>query len=83
VSARKVTVQPECANEECRRLKRLKASAAVEIARMQKTKALLIAVQHAAEYEADFVVSDALAVILLRFQQHIATLDQRVTEAAS
>lgn len=83
MSARKATGQPACTKEECGRLKRLKASAAVEIARMEKTKALLIAVQHAAEYEAEFVVSDALAVILLRFQQHITTLDQRVTEAAS
>lgn len=83
MSARKATAQPEC-TDECRRLKRLKASVAVEIARMQKTTALLVAVHYAANHGCDdFVVSDALAAILLRCEQHIATLDQRMTEAMS
>lgn len=79
----KASVQPECTNDECRRLKRLKASVAVEVARMLQTKAVLIAVKHAADYEAEFVVADALAVALSRFEQHISILDQRLSEAAS
>jgi hypothetical protein len=84
MSVRKlVTVQPECTDEQCRLLKQMKAGVAIEMARMHKTRALLIAVQFAANHEADFVVSDALAVILPRFEQHITILDNLWTEAAS
>jgi hypothetical protein len=83
MSTRKATVQPECTNEECRRLKRLKASAAIELRRMYRTKAVVIAVHDAAEHDAAFVVADALAVILSQLDAHIAALDQHVTEVLS
>lgn len=83
MSTGKLKVQPECADEQCRRLRQLRDSVSGEIAGMHKTKALLIAVQFAAEHDSEFVVSDALAAILSRMDVHMANLDQRVTQAAS
>lgn len=81
MSASEVSVQPECTDDECRRLKRLKAGTAIELRRMYRTKAVVIAVQYATDHEADFVVADALSVILSRLDAHITALDQYVTEA--
>jgi len=53
---------------------RLKAAVGVEVRHLHKTHALLIAVQFAANHEADFDVSDALAVIRDRVEQSIARL---------
>lgn len=83
MSTGKVTVRPGCTDEECGRLRRLKASVSVEITRMHETKALLIAVQFAAEHDCEFVVSDALAAILSRLYVNVTNLDQQVTEAAA
>lgn len=47
-----------------------------EIRRLQKTQALLIAVQFAANYEAEFDVSDALAVIVALIDDSLASLDR-------
>jgi glutamine synthetase adenylyltransferase len=47
-----------------------------EIRRLQKTHALLIAVQFAANHEVEFDVSDALAVIVVLVTQSIAGLDR-------
>jgi len=52
-----------------------------EIRRLHKTHALLIAIQFAANHEAEFDVSDALAVIVALVHESIAGLDR--TEAAS
>lgn len=54
---------------------RLKAAVGAELGQLHKTHALLIAVQFAANHEADFDVSDALAVIRDRVGQSIARLD--------
>lgn len=47
-----------------------------EIRRLQKAKALLIAVQFAANHEAEFDVSDALAAILPLIEQCLKGLDR-------
>jgi hypothetical protein len=52
-----------------------------EIRRLQKTQAVLIAVQFAANHEAEFDVSDALAVIVTLVDNSLAGLDR--LEAAS
>jgi len=54
---------------------RLKAAIGAELGHLYKTHALLIAVQFAANHEAKFDVSDALAVIRDRVEQSIARLD--------
>jgi hypothetical protein len=61
--------KPACT--ECRRLKKLKVGAAIELRRLYETKAIAIAVQHAADNDADFVVADALAVILARLDDDL------------
>jgi hypothetical protein len=47
-----------------------------EIRRLQKTQALLIAVQFAVNHEAEFDVSDALAVIVVLVTESLAGLDR-------
>lgn len=48
-----------------------------EIRRLQKTQALLIAVQFAANHEADDLdVSDAIAAIIVLVEQSLAGLDE-------
>jgi len=47
-----------------------------EIRRLQKTQALLIAVHFAADHDAEFDVSDALAVIIVLVTESLASLDQ-------
>lgn len=61
--------------------KRLKAPISAEIGRLHKTHAVLIAIQFAANHEAEFDVSDAIAVIIERIEQTIATLDLLALEA--
>jgi hypothetical protein len=46
-----------------------------EIRRLQKTQALLICVQYAADDEVDFDVADALAVIVTLIDESIDGLD--------
>jgi len=53
-----------------------KPEVADEIRGLQKTQALLIAVQFAANHDAEFDVPDALAGIILLVQQLLANLDQ-------
>jgi len=47
-----------------------------EIRRLQKTQALLICIQYAAEDEVDFDVADALAVIVKLIDKSIAGIDR-------
>lgn len=47
-----------------------------EIRRLQKTQALLICIQYAADDEIDFDVADALAVIVTLIDQSITGLDR-------
>lgn len=47
-----------------------------EIRRLQKTQALLICVQYAADDEVDFDVADALAVIVTLIDDSIDGLDR-------
>lgn len=56
--------------------KRLKATVNAELGQLHKTRALLIAVQFASNYDCEFDVSDALAVIRDRVEQSIARLDE-------
>jgi hypothetical protein len=53
-----------------------KPDIADEIRRVQKIQALLIAVHYAANEEAEFDVSDALAVICVLIEQSLAGLDR-------
>jgi hypothetical protein len=55
---------------------RLQPSIADQIRRLQKTQALLIAVQFAANHEAEFDVSDALAVVVTLINDSLAGLDR-------
>lgn len=61
--------------------KRLKATISAEIGRLHKTHAVLIAIQFAANHEAEFDVSDALAVVVALIGDSLAGLD--CLEAAS
>jgi hypothetical protein len=47
-----------------------------EIRRLQKTQALLICIQYAADDEVDFDVADALAVIVTLIDESITGLDR-------
>ena len=47
-----------------------------EIRRLQKTQALLICIQYAANDEVEFDVADALAVIVTLVDESIVNLDQ-------
>jgi len=47
-----------------------------EIRRLQKIYALLISIQHSANYEVEFSVSDALAVVVKLLDKSIARLDR-------
>lgn len=49
---------------------------AKELRRLQKTHALLVAVQFAANHDAEFDVSDALAVIVALIDDSLAGLDR-------
>ena len=57
-------------------LKQLKAAINAEIGQLHKTQALLIAVQFAANHDAVFDVSDALAAIVVRIEHSLTALDQ-------
>ena len=54
----------------------LKESVDVEIGQLNKTHALLIAVQFAANHDCEFDVSDALAIIRDRVEESIERLDR-------
>lgn len=84
MSARKATVRPIRTeqSEGAERCEQLKGGIQEELRQLHKTTALLIAVQYAANDECEFDVSDALAAILLRFKQHIETLDELCVEAS-
>jgi hypothetical protein len=43
---------------------------------LQKTRAVLVAVQFAANHDADFDVSDALAVVVALLDESLADLDR-------
>jgi hypothetical protein len=47
-----------------------------EIRRLQKTQALLICIQYAADDEVDFDVADALAVVVTLIDDSITGLDR-------
>jgi hypothetical protein len=53
-----------------------KPDLAIEIRRLQKTQALLIAIQYAANHECEFDVSDALAVIVELNEESLIGLDR-------
>lgn len=53
-----------------------KPDIADEIRRLQKTYALLVAVQDAANHDVEFDVSDALAVIVRLVDESLAGLDR-------
>lgn len=53
-----------------------KPDLAHEIRRLQKTQALLIAVHNASNYDVEFEVSDALAVIVTLVEEVLQGLDQ-------
>ncbi len=53
-----------------------KSDMAHEIRRLQKTQALLIAIQHAANYDVEFEISDALAVIIALVEEVLQGFDQ-------
>jgi hypothetical protein len=55
-------------------------SLAEEIRRLQKTQALLITIQHAANYDVDFSVYDALTVILALVEESLVGLDRLEVE---
>jgi hypothetical protein len=48
----------------------------VEIRRLQKTHALLLSIQHSANYDVKFSVADALSVVVALVDESIAGLDQ-------
>lgn len=60
----------------------LKVGIEAELGRLHKTNALLIAAQFAANHEAEFDVSDAIAAIIERVDQHIEALDELCLEAS-
>lgn len=60
---------------------RLRLAIGVEIGRLRKTHAVLIAIQFAANHDAEFDVGDALAVVVALIGESIAGLDG--LEAAS
>jgi hypothetical protein len=53
-----------------------------ELRRLQKTRALLIAVQFASNHDAEFDVSDALAAIIASIEESLRALDRIALEAA-
>lgn len=77
MSASKAMVRPIRTERDERTEQRgqIKTGIETELGRLHKTNALLIAAQFAANHEAEFDVSDAIAAIIERFEQHIATLD--------
>jgi hypothetical protein len=62
------------------RCERITAGISAELGRLHKTNALLIATQFAANHECEFDVSDAIAAINERVEQHIETLDRLCLE---
>lgn len=62
-----------------RRIDRPQPAIAAQIRTLQKTQALLIAIQFAANHEAQFDVSDALAVIVVLIDDALAGLDRLET----
>lgn len=68
-------------SEASHRCEQIKVGLGAELGQLHKTNALLIATQFAANHEAEFDVSDAIAVIIERIEQTIATLDLLALEA--
>lgn len=56
--------------------KRLRLAISGEIRRLHKTHAVLIAIQFAANHEAEFDVSDALAVVVALISESLTGLDR-------
>ena len=84
MSTTKATVRPiriESSEAEC--CDQIRAGIDAELGRLHKTHALLIATQFAANHEAEFDVSDAIAAIIERVEQTIAALDLLELEAAT
>jgi hypothetical protein len=83
VSAVKATVRPKRTKQSKpspERCEQIKDSIGTELGRIYKTNALLIATQFAANHECEFDVSDAVAAIIERVDQHIETLDRLCLE---
>lgn len=84
MSRAKATVQPILTEESdaSKRCEQIKAGIGAELGQLHKTNALLIATQFAANHDAEFDVSDAIAVIIERVEQTIATLYLLTLEAS-
>jgi hypothetical protein len=80
----KAAVRPVHAeqSEASKRCEQIKSGINAELGQLHKTNALLIAAQFASNHECVFDVSDALAVVIERVEQTIATLDLLTLEAA-
>ena len=81
---RRARVRPERTDDNGtrERLETLKNAVSDEIGQLHKTNALLIAIQFAANHECEFDASDAVAVIIVRVEQAIETLDRLCLEAS-
>nr|WP_298718758.1 hypothetical protein [uncultured Steroidobacter sp.] len=82
MSRAKITERAVVSEEASKRCEQIKAGIGEELGQLHKTNALLIATQFAANHEADFDVSDAIAVIVERVEQTIAALDLLTVEAS-
>lgn len=63
-------------HEASKLIEKVRASIDAELGRLYKTHALLTARHVAAVHEAEFVVSDAIAALVERVDQHIEALDR-------
>lgn len=83
MSADKATVRPKGSKRSKpspERCEHIKDGIETELGRIHKTNALLIATQFAANHECEFDVSDAVAAIIERVEQHIERLDRLCLE---
>lgn len=53
-----------------------KPDIAVEIRRLQKVAALLVCIQHSANYDVEFSVADALSIVVSLVEETLAGLDR-------
>jgi hypothetical protein len=84
--AKKAKTRPKRAKHSkppAERCEQIKAGIKTELRQIRKTNALLIATQFAANHECDFDVSDAVAVIAERVEQHIERLDRLCLEVSA
>lgn len=81
MTRRKGTVRPESTEDERKKLYALKAGIGVEIGRLHRLNALLIAAQFAANHEAEFDVSDVISVAVEQVEQTLAALNLLELEA--